>query len=386
MHHPPDFKGPVLFSFSAKNFFGKKKASIRVENGDWSDKFSIDVAGSSGMVVCVLQNRIYQIGVRNQLTYNNLTKQIIFTPYFVMINKAEFEVECQELDRPADAWIKIQANSCTPLWPRCEKDDKLLKVRISEFPDQIAAPFFITEVHNTILKLPNKFGGICVDVQITEGAVYITFTAYQPGLAPALIINHSSKVMSLWEKQSITIRHLKPLHSVMYTWENPTGPRILMWESGKKNEIEDDLRKDGLGDIIVENEKLYWVSFLNGMQRVLLFTADATIAQDAQSSGDLENIDQDIVVSIHGLGLSVVNNVINQEVMYVGIASSGVIWETCKLNGRRYKPVSIKDCNAIEQCYQQFIIPENVSQNIVLVDSKIEVITTTINLKIFDLI
>lgn len=61
MHHPEDFKGPVLFSFNAKNFFGKKKASIRVENGPWSDKFSIDVAGSSGMVVCRANDRIYQV-------------------------------------------------------------------------------------------------------------------------------------------------------------------------------------------------------------------------------------------------------------------------------------------------------------------------------------
>lgn len=61
MHHPANFKGPILFSFPVKNFFGKKKASIRVENGDWSDKFSIDVAGSSGMVVCRNQNRIFQV-------------------------------------------------------------------------------------------------------------------------------------------------------------------------------------------------------------------------------------------------------------------------------------------------------------------------------------
>lgn len=302
-----------------------------------------------------------------------MTKQIIFTPYFVLINKAPFAIECQELDRSADAWIKVEAESCTPLWPRSGRDDKLLKVRIVDYPEYIAAPFFITEVHNTILKLPNKYGGLCVDVQITEGAVYITFMPYKPGLAPALIINHTNKVINFWEKESVTIRQLEPSHSVLYTWENPTGPRLLVWETGKKAETEDELRKDGLGEIVLENEKSYWVSFLDGMQRVLLFTSDINIANDAQSSGDLENIDQEITVSIHGLGLSLVNNVLHQEIMYVGIASSGIIWEICKMNGKRYKALNMKDSILIENAYQQYSTSEFDVQNVTLVDHRIEV-------------
>ncbi|KAI5632187.1 SHR-binding domain of vacuolar-sorting associated protein 13 domain-containing protein [Phthorimaea operculella] len=59
--HPKDYKEPILFSFKAKNFFGKKKASIRLEFGEWSDKFSLDVAGSSGVVTCKLEGRTYQL-------------------------------------------------------------------------------------------------------------------------------------------------------------------------------------------------------------------------------------------------------------------------------------------------------------------------------------
>lgn len=40
------------------------------------------------------------------------------------------------------------------------------------------------------------------------------------------------------------------MHSFMYTWENPAGPRILIFEGFKKKEVEDDLRKDGLGDFM----------------------------------------------------------------------------------------------------------------------------------------
>lgn len=51
--------------------------------------------------------------MHNQLTYNSLTKQVTFTPYYVIINEAPYAIECQESDRPADPWIVIEPKSCT---------------------------------------------------------------------------------------------------------------------------------------------------------------------------------------------------------------------------------------------------------------------------------
>lgn len=67
LYHPPHFKGPVLFSFNAKHFFGKKKACVRVETGDWSDKFSLDVAGSSGVVNCKMDGRMYNVSIHSNI-------------------------------------------------------------------------------------------------------------------------------------------------------------------------------------------------------------------------------------------------------------------------------------------------------------------------------
>lgn len=53
---------PILFSFKSKAFFGKKKATVKVEDSDWSDKFSLDVVGSSGSVLCKAPNKNYQVG------------------------------------------------------------------------------------------------------------------------------------------------------------------------------------------------------------------------------------------------------------------------------------------------------------------------------------
>lgn len=375
LHHPADFKGPILFSFNARNFFGKKKSSIRVESGDWSDKFSLDVAGSSGVVHCKSNDKIYQIGVHNQLTYNNLTKQVTFTPYYVIINEAPFAIECQESNRPADSWVKVEPKSCSALWPKSDVEDKLLKLRIVG-TKETSAPFLYTESHTTLLKLNNKHGGVNVDIQLNEGAVYINFAPYTAGSAPALIINHCGSDMNFWEKQSVQIRTLKPKTSLLYTWENPSGSRTILWEKAHKIEIENDLRKDGCGSFqISESHQVYWTSFLDGMQRILLFTDNSSLAQSATNI--LEIIQQEITLTLHGVGLSLVNNETRQEIMYIGIASSGVIWETCKPNKKRYKPLGIAESTHIENAYQHYLIQQLDSDSsisgTVLIDNKIEV-------------
>ncbi|XP_012058655.1 PREDICTED: vacuolar protein sorting-associated protein 13C [Atta cephalotes] len=356
LYHPEHFKGPILFSFRSKAFFGKKKAMIRVEDGEWSEKFSIDVAGSEGVVTCKYNGMIYQIGVHNQLTYNSLTKQITFTPYYILINNADFLIECQEGDRPADPMIKVSPGECAALWPRIEHDNKTLKAKVASQPEKTAA-FIYTDSHTTLLKLDNKYGGINIDVQINEGGVYISMSAYVPGNAPAMIINHTPHTINLWEKGSLNVRSVQSYNRMFYTWENPAGPRKLVWEDNNGKEIEDNLRKDNLGTFQLPeiDEKLFYVSFLDGTQRVLLFTTNLKIAEDCQLAGDLEIIDQEITLNIHGIGFSLVNNITKSELLYMCIASSGIIWETRKSIGSRWRALSVKEVNAIEEGYQRYI-------------------------------
>lgn len=41
---------------------------------------------------------------------------------------------------------------------------------------------------------------------MTEGAVYITFNPYKPGMAPALILNHTRAAITLCEKDAKDLR------------------------------------------------------------------------------------------------------------------------------------------------------------------------------------
>lgn len=82
------------------------------------------------------------------------------------------------------------------------------------------------------------------------------------------------------------------------------------------------LFQDNLGtfQLLDIDEKLFYVSFLDGTQRVLLFTTNLKIAEDCQLAGDLEVIDQEITLNIHGIGFSLVNNITKSELLYMCIA------------------------------------------------------------------
>lgn len=351
LYHPENFKGPVMFSFRAKNFFGKKKSCIKVKKGEWSDKFSLDVAGSSGVVNCKADNRTYQIGVSIQLTYNTLTKQVTFTPYHVLINRCNIAVEVQE-HYYGDTWIRVEAGECTPFWPHTTKaEEEIIKVRpfgTKEF----TSLFHYNKSLSILLKLPNKYGAIYVDVQTTEGAKYITFCNYEPGMAPALVVNHTNYEIPISEKDVEDSGFtLKPGQKVMFGWSRASDNNAIVW----CNKYSDELRKDGIGEFSVSpSVVLYWITFLDGLQRVLLFTSDPNIQQDTQMACNLEVFEQEIQVSIHGAGLSLVDNISRTEVLYLGITSSGVIWESRKSGNKRFKQVSTRDNCAIEEAYMRY--------------------------------
>ncbi|XP_068631393.1 intermembrane lipid transfer protein Vps13 isoform X2 [Battus philenor] len=375
--HPKDYKEPILFSFRAKNFFGKKKAAIRVEFGEWSDKFSLDVPGSSGVVICKNEGRTYQVAVTNQLTFNSLTKMVIFTPFFLIINEAPFPIQYQELHRSGDPWREVEEKSSSALWPVVEREDKLLLLRVGGSVEH-AAPFLYTEQHTVCLKLNNEYGGLHVEVQLSEGGTYITVRQYRDGHAPALLVNFSPHQLTVYERENVNVKKIPPMNRMLFTWDNPAGPRVLIFEGHKKREIENDLRKDGIGEFMInETQSLSWVSFLDGLQRVILFTEDPLLASGAHTIGEAEFLDTEIVLAMQGLGLSLVNDPEALEIVYVSISNSGIIWEQCKLGGRRYKKIEGPKLIQLEEAYQRYTAEKMISDepvsSRVLIDDKMEV-------------
>lgn len=135
-----------------------------------------------------------------------------------------------------------------------------------------------------------KYGGVNVDVQVSEGGIYISFTAYHAGDAPALIINHTNEMIKVWEKGNVNELRLRPFERLLYTWQDPAGDRVILWDDGDDT-IENDLRRDESKPCKhFTTIPSYWVSFLDGTQRVLLFTNEQSIAMDLNSAHRLDKV------------------------------------------------------------------------------------------------
>ncbi|BES95651.1 Vacuolar protein [Nesidiocoris tenuis] len=355
LYHPANFVGPIMFSFKAKSFFAKKKSQIRVESGQWSDKFSLDVVGSSGSVSCHNKNMKFDIGISIQLSYSTLTKMVVFTPFYVVMNNWPIDLEFQEQPAhptPSDPWFKVPKNECVPFWP-VAKHSNGLKVRVAGTAQSTVA-FSYTSVFNGLFKLDNKYGAINVDVQITEGGTYIGFHVYEVGLAPALIINHTSHAIQLQEKalKKDTPILLPPFHQMLFTWESGAIENEFLAGLNKLTQIK--FKHDNIGRLDVHKGEIYWVSFLYGLQRVLLFTPYQSIAKDAQNLVANDITESEIEVQINGISLSLVDNVNKVEVLHLGITSTGVVWQSKKSGKKHYKPLTDRESTAIETAYQEY--------------------------------
>ncbi|GIY23535.1 vacuolar protein sorting-associated protein 13 [Caerostris darwini] len=352
IYHPPEIN-PVLFSFKAKAFFAKKKASLKIGDSEWSDKFSLDAVGSSGTVIAKTKDgRTYGIGVQIKLSQAGLTKMIIFTPYYLLVNNCEKEIEVKEVNSP-EGWIKIPSTECGRFWPR-DTDKAEMVARYVDDQTQ-TMPFSFKEIHHTLLSLKTKEGGIMVDCQVAQSSIIITFEDYLPGHAAALLVNNLEDISLVFHQCNVSDEvKIAPGTCLLYAWQNPLEKRILCWKSGNVNG-EHDLVKDGIGEAsLKEDLKVYWVSFLDGMQRVLMFTDDLAAATAAQEAGELERIEQEITLSLQGVGISLVNNDTKAEILYIGMTSTGVIWEGRKKRSKRFKPLSVKEGEIIEIAYQRY--------------------------------
>ncbi|CAL1260768.1 unnamed protein product [Larinioides sclopetarius] len=374
IYHPPEIN-PVLFSFKAKAFFAKKKASLKIGESEWTDKFSLDAVGSSGTVIAKTKDgRTYGIGVQIKLSQAGLTKMIIFTPYYLLVNNCDKEIEVMEINS-SEEWIKIPSNECSRFWPKDTNKAQMVARYVGE--SQQTLPFSFKEVHRTLMSLKTKDGGIMVDCQIVQSSVIITFEDYVEGHAAAHLVNNLENIPLIFHQSNVTDEiRLDPGSSILFAWQNPLEKRILCWQC-EETCGEHDLVKDGIGEITLkENFKAYWVSFLDGMQRVLMFTSDLALATAAQEAGELEQIEQEITVSLQGVGISLVNNDTKAEVLYMGMTSTGIIWEGRKKRSKRYKPLSVREGEIIEIAYQRYHNEVKVGKKtkpIVQLDAKIEV-------------
>uniref|UniRef100_A0A2K6GHK6 Vacuolar protein sorting 13 homolog C n=1 Tax=Propithecus coquereli TaxID=379532 RepID=A0A2K6GHK6_PROCO len=353
--HPADFRDIILFSFKKKNIFSKNKVQLKISTSAWSNSFSLDTVGNYGCVKCPANNMEYLVGVSIKMSSFNLSRIVTLTPFCTIANKSSLELEVGEIvsdgSVPTIKWNYIGSSECLPFWP--ENLSGKLCVRVVGCEGS-SKPFFYNRQDNgTLLSIEDLNCGILVDVNTAEHSTVITFSDYHEGSAPALIINHTPwDILTYKQSGSLEQVELPPRQARLFAWADPTGTRKLTWKYAA-NVGEHNLLKDECGQFPYDaNIQIHWVSFLDGRQRVLLFTDDVALVSKALQAEEMEQADHEITLSLHSLGLSLVNNEIKQEVSYIGITSSGVVWEMKPK--QKWKPFSQKQIILLEQSYQKY--------------------------------
>ncbi|CAH8840545.1 unnamed protein product [Trichobilharzia szidati] len=346
--------------------FGSKiQAAVRVCDSGWSDKFSLDTVGSAGRVHCTTKSKIsYEVGIKINLSSSGLTKIVTFMPYFLIVNKANIDIDCCEVDESdgktpqsvSSQWITVPACEAAPFWPTATNSkNMLMKCRVEK--DIMTTSFPIYESHSTFMRLDQKYPGIFVEVETTEEATVITLQMYQEGMALVRLVNNLGDSQPVFYHQSglpQTVHRLDAGMSIMYAWDCPRAKRELVhYCKDSDSRHSNKLTNDAVEEFYVNNTKAYWVSFMWNMQRVLLFTQDVNVAKNARLSSDLEPIDQEVVISLQSIGISLVDNTARAEIAYVSITSSGVRWSQVK-RGNRLKPLQVALSESLERAYTDY--------------------------------
>ncbi|KAF6721023.1 Vacuolar protein sorting-associated protein 13C [Oryzias melastigma] len=347
--HPADYRDVILFSFRRKKLFTENQVQLCISTSSWSEGFSLDTVGSYGCVRCPSTNMDFLIGVSIQMSSFNLTRIVTMSPYYTLVNKSSYELEVGEVvNANSTKWHYISSTECLPLWPETASGKLCVRVVGSESSSECF--FFHREDRGTLLKL-DVCGGIILSVNSSNHSTVISFSEYYEGAAPALLVNHTAWVTITYSQSGSTMLHeLKPSEACRFVWDDPTRPRMLRW-SYMEHSGELNLLKDEMGQFFYDNKsQVHWISFLDGRQRVLLFTEDTAVVTKARQAEELEQFQQEVRLSLQSLGLSLVNNSSRHEIAYIGINNSGVVWEMKPKN--RWKPFCQKNIDLLEKAYQ----------------------------------
>ncbi|KAM3868440.1 intermembrane lipid transfer protein VPS13A [Diretmus argenteus] len=392
--HPLDYDMPLLFSFKPRNFLQNNKVRLMISDSDLSDDFSLDTIGSYGDVKCKGKQKDYLVGVKIDLSSFSLTRIVSFVPFYLLVNRTNHIIWISEPGQ--ENWTQAQpGESAIPFWP--ERETKKLKIKVEGCESPPRTVDFTRPENCLLLHLDNTLGGITVDVNLSEHSAVIRFSDYHDGAAPFLIINHTKdhvlqfyqsgrRNSSTWvadelldlsfseeedsSQKETEKEELEPGKAVYYTWAEPTGSRELRWNCSSYSgrlKSEEDLRVD------MNDGKLFLISFYEGLQRVVLFTEERSVYKVLCDSEKAQLAEQEVILSLQDVGVSLVNNSSSQEISFIGITSSDVVWESKPKKKSRWKPLSSKDAEMLEDSFREYIDSGPIDNAIVALDNTFQV-------------
>ena len=352
-YHHPDSTLPLLFSFKAGKLF-KQKMNMRIHDSVWSDSFSIDAVGNQGNIFCRGKDRdnkmTYCVSIDIALSSFSLTKIVTFSPFYSVVNRTNIFVEVSDDN---SSWVPVNATSKVSFWPKDAASGKLF-VKSGEY---ISSPVTFKESNSTLVAVGSELFNVLVDV--TDSGIKIQLSDYDEGSCPVRIFNSTRRAMEFWQQGCHHKTILNPFHSVYFLWTEPTGARQLIL---KKVASEDpteqaivELTHDVFGAIDKKDapSDTFWVSFLDGRQRTLLITSDVELTTAALQAAEFTKPNVTLDICMKGMGISIVNDENQQDLIYLGVSGTDTVWEVKKPKSKRFKTLQLRQIEIIEAAYQR---------------------------------
>ena len=393
----------VLFDFKHMN----KKNYVRMKlstSTKWSSKFSLDTVGTTGITDCKDNTgKVYTLLIRSTMSNSSRTKLISFAPFLSVVNQLNESVQITEHlnDKTLNDWQHIPLDTPTAYW---------LNYRESPFSgppcfvlklnDAISEPFPLQNPSRYVLLFNKKQSNqnICT-VLISGGStspVSIIIRKYNYSDSVAKLINYCDNLsiqIKYDDKNEENNLVLAPSEFTYFVWPYPKdSKREFLWtlESSKEYKeldlttssqsrfqfvlTENSTRassEESLNDHIShvsdtknlinstqirKNSKIEdhhvdvsCVSYMDGTQRIILFTTDHSLADVERKK---ESASMEIFTALSGIQVSVINNV-NLEIATVSIKSNKPSWLLESQNG--IKIFSDEYSNWLEKKYLDYV-------------------------------
>ncbi|XP_076814167.1 intermembrane lipid transfer protein VPS13A-like isoform X3 [Clavelina lepadiformis] len=386
IQHTEDSQGVILFSFTSKSFFSKNKLQTRVCNSAFSDSFSIDTVGSSGAISCKAKQFNYMIGMKISLTSFSLTKMVTFTSYYSFHNKTDIYIEIAEANANPRNFIPVASGDKVNFWPECS--EKFLVLREKDVENSTSTKFrFDLLESGVLLKIGNY--AIFAEISVTEASIEISVRNYFSGATALLVVNDTNWLtVECWQTGTESKICVEPRESHHMLWSDPTINREVTWRTSSEKEMTINIFNEQADSFPISSDtkrkpkvletlrnklstkssnsisKMHYVVFVDGLQRVLLFTESARRAKLVEASMRLERASFELNLSLKGIACSLTDSTAHREVAFLAITSSGLVWE--ERPRKRWKTLAVKYSQLLENAYQKQLQGQTITEPLTL--------------------
>lgn len=124
-----------------------------------------------------------------------------------------------------------------------------------------------------ILSLILLFVLIC-----SECNAITTLQPFYPGRSTHRLINMTERPVFYRQVGDVQFDGIQPWSERLFTWAVPFEEKKLEWFFEDNSPQQTDIEQDDSGNLPVNQETHYWVSFFHENERIMLFTLDVELA------------------------------------------------------------------------------------------------------------